>query len=43
MVEMCIEKDSMGEVEVFVEYYWGVQIQCFFYNFEIGCDIFVWG
>ena len=43
MAEMRIEKDSMGEVEVPAEHYWGAQTQRSLHNFEIGHDTFVWG
>ena len=43
MAEMRIEKDSMGEVEVPAEHYWGAQTQRSLHNFEIGRDTFVWG
>ena len=43
MAEMRIEKDSMSEVEVPAEHYWGAQTQRSLHNFEIGRDTFVWG
>ena len=39
MAEMRIEKDSMGEVEVPAEHYWGAQTQRSLHNFEIGLGI----
>lgn len=33
MAEMRIEKDSMGEVEVPAEHYWGAQTQRSLHNF----------
>ena len=33
-----IEKDTMGEVKVPVDKYWGAQTQRSINNFKIGCD-----
>ncbi len=33
-----IEKDTMGEVQVPEEKYWGAQTQCSLVNFAIGGD-----
>lgn len=38
-----IEKDSMGEIEVAADRYWGAQTQRSLGNFDIGRDSFVWG
>ncbi|HJE52627.1 MAG TPA: class II fumarate hydratase [Tessaracoccus flavescens] len=38
-----IETDSMGNVEVAEERYWGAQTQRSLHNFDIGRDTFVWG
>ncbi len=38
-----IETDSMGEVEVAADRYWGAQTQRSIRNFPIGQDTFVWG
>ncbi|OLT40961.1 fumarate hydratase, class II [Serinicoccus sp. CNJ-927] len=38
-----IETDSMGEVEVANDRYWGAQTQRSIRNFPIGQDTFVWG
>lgn len=35
-MEFRKEKDSIGYIDVFVDKYWVVQIQCFFENFCIG-------
>lgn len=38
MIVICIEIDSFGLFEVFVDKYWGVQIQCLIINFFIGWE-----
>ncbi len=38
-----IERDSMGEIEVQDDRYWGAQTQRSLGNFDIGRDTFVWG
>ena len=38
-----IETDSMGEIEVSADRYWGAQTQRSIQNFPIGRDRFVWG
>ncbi|MBB1513539.1 MULTISPECIES: class II fumarate hydratase [unclassified Tessaracoccus] len=38
-----IETDSMGEVPVAEDRYWGAQTQRSLHNFDIGRDTFVWG
>ena len=38
-----IETDSMGEVQVDDDRYWGAQTQRSLHNFDIGRDTFVWG
>ena len=38
-----IETDSMGEIEVEADRYWGAQTQRSLHNFDIGRDTFVWG
>ena len=38
-----IEKDSMGEIEVAEDRYWGAQTERSLHNFDIGRDTFVWG
>lgn len=38
-----IERDSMGDVEVAADRYWGAQTQRSLGNFDIGRDTFVWG
>ena len=38
-----IETDSMGEVQVADDRYWGAQTQRSLHNFDIGRDTFVWG
>ncbi len=38
-----IETDSMGEVPVDDDRYWGAQTQRSLHNFDIGRDTFVWG
>lgn len=38
-----IEKDSMGDVAVAADRYWGAQTQRSLGNFNIGRDTFVWG
>ena len=43
MSEVRIESDSMGEVEVRADRYWGAQTQRSIDNFPIGRDTFVWG
>jgi fumarate hydratase class II len=43
MNEVRIESDSMGEVEVRADRYWGAQTQRSIQNFPIGRDTFVWG
>ncbi|GAA3602790.1 class II fumarate hydratase [Marihabitans asiaticum] len=40
---MRTERDSMGEIEVPAERYWGAQTQRSLGNFDIGRDTFVWG
>ena len=37
------ETDSMGEIEVAADRYWGAQTQRSLGNFDIGRDTFVWG
>ncbi|MFX0539312.1 class II fumarate hydratase [Ornithinimicrobium sp. Y1847] len=37
------ERDSMGEIEVPADRYWGAQTQRSLGNFDIGRDTFVWG
>ncbi|WP_144857011.1 class II fumarate hydratase [Marihabitans asiaticum] len=41
--QMRTERDSMGEIEVPAERYWGAQTQRSLGNFDIGRDTFVWG
>ena len=43
MSEPRIETDSMGQVEVPSDRYWGAQTQRSIHNFPIGQDTFVWG
>ena len=43
MTEVRIETDSMGQVEVPSDRYWGAQTQRSIHNFPIGRDTFVWG
>ena len=38
-----IESDSMGQIEVADDAYWGAQTQRSLGNFDIGRDTFVWG
>ncbi len=38
-----IERDSMGQIEVDADRYWGAQTQRSLGNFDIGRDTFVWG
>ena len=38
-----IETDSMGQIEVDENAYWGAQTQRSIENFDIGRDTFVWG
>ncbi|QXT62622.1 class II fumarate hydratase [Tessaracoccus palaemonis] len=38
-----IETDSMGDVEVADDRYWGAQTERSLHNFDIGRDTFVWG
>lgn len=38
-----IERDSMGEVEVAADRYWGAQTERSLHHFDIGRDTFVWG
>lgn len=38
-----IERDSMGEIQVDSDRYWGAQTQRSLGNFDIGRDTFVWG
>lgn len=38
-----IESDSMGQIEVDADAYWGAQTQRSLTNFDIGRDTFVWG
>ena len=33
-----IEKDTMGEMKVPADKYWGAQTQRSIHNFEIGCE-----
>ena len=40
MSKMRIERDSMGEIEVPADRYWGAQTQRSLQNFAIGCDTF---
>ena len=42
-MEPRIESDSMGQVEVPGDRYWGAQTQRSIDNFDIGRDTFVWG
>ncbi|WP_151527012.1 class II fumarate hydratase [Serinicoccus kebangsaanensis] len=42
MSEVRIETDSMGQVEVASDRYWGAQTQRSIHNFPIGQDTFVW-
>ncbi|MGL5910800.1 MAG: class II fumarate hydratase, partial [Phycicoccus sp.] len=37
------ERDTMGEVEVVADRYWGAQTQRSLQHFDIGRDTFVWG
>ncbi|GAB3698882.1 class II fumarate hydratase [Mariniluteicoccus flavus] len=37
------ERDSMGEIDVAADRYWGAQTQRSLGNFDIGRDTFVWG
>ncbi len=41
--ETRIETDSIGEIEVASDRYWGAQTQRSIQNFDIGRDRFVWG
>jgi len=41
--EMRVETDSMGEIEVPADRYWGAQTQRSIENFPIGRDRFTWG
>ncbi|WP_130013717.1 class II fumarate hydratase [Serinicoccus sediminis] len=43
MSQPRIETDSMGQVEVPADRYWGAQTQRSIHNFPIGQDTFVWG
>lgn len=43
MSQTRIETDSMGQVEVAADRYWGAQTQRSIHNFPIGRDTFVWG
>lgn len=43
MNQVRIETDSMGQVEVPSDRYWGAQTQRSIHNFPIGRDTFVWG
>ncbi|GAA1168174.1 class II fumarate hydratase [Ornithinimicrobium humiphilum] len=43
MSQVRIETDSMGQVEVPADRYWGAQTQRSIHNFPIGRDTFVWG
>ncbi|AXH94971.1 class II fumarate hydratase [Ornithinimicrobium avium] len=43
MTEVRNETDSMGQVEVPSDRYWGAQTQRSIHNFPIGRDTFVWG
>ncbi|GAA4885321.1 class II fumarate hydratase [Serinicoccus chungangensis] len=43
MSEPRTETDSMGQVEVPSDRYWGAQTQRSIHNFPIGQDTFVWG
>ncbi|WP_010147574.1 class II fumarate hydratase [Serinicoccus profundi] len=43
MTTARIETDSMGQVEVASDRYWGAQTQRSIHNFPIGQDTFVWG
>lgn len=36
LVNIRIESDVFGEIQVLVDKYWGVQIECFFENFKIN-------
>lgn len=42
MAESRIESDSMGEIEVPAQRYWGAQTQRSIHNFPIGVDRFKW-
>ena len=42
MAATRIESDSMGEIEVPAEHYWGAQTQRSIHNFPIGVDRFTW-
>ena len=37
------ERDSMGDIEVTADRYWGAQTERSIHNFPIGRDTFVWG
>ncbi|MGL5863853.1 MAG: lyase family protein, partial [Phycicoccus sp.] len=37
------ERDTMGEVEVVADRYWGAQTERSLQHFDIGRDTFVWG
>ncbi|WP_134324301.1 class II fumarate hydratase [Cumulibacter soli] len=37
------ESDSMGQIEVAADRYWGAQTERSLHNFDIGRDSFVWG
>lgn len=41
-MEFRIEHDSMGEVQVPADRYWGAQTQRSFENFKIGIERFLW-
>lgn len=43
MKETRIETDSMGQIEVEADKYWGAQTQRSLMNFEIGVERFRWG
>ena len=43
MSQVRTESDSMGQVEVPADRYWGAQTQRSIHNFPIGRDTFVWG
>ena len=42
-MSMRVETDSMGDVDVATDRYWGAQTQRSLHNFDIGRDTFVWG
>ena len=42
-MSMRVESDSMGDVDVATDRYWGAQTQRSLHNFDIGRDTFVWG